>query len=31
MFPHGFGRILVGQSVCTVLGIVLPPCATMDQ
>ena len=30
MFPHGFGRILVGQSVCTVVGIVLQPCAAMD-
>ena len=30
MFPHSFGRILVGQGVCTVVGIVLQPCDTMD-
>src|SRR2546426_10832177 len=30
MFTHGFGRILVGQSVCTVVGIVRQPCAAMD-
>jgi hypothetical protein len=30
MFTHGFGRILVGQSVCTVVGLVLHPCDAMD-
>ena len=30
MFPHGFGRILVGQSVCTVVGLVLQPRDAMD-
>src|SRR5215813_12529991 len=29
MFPHGFGRILLGQSVCTVMGIVLQSCDVM--
>src|SRR3989454_8749106 len=28
--PHSFGRILLSQSVCTVVGIVLQPCDAMD-
>jgi len=31
MFPHGFGRILLGQSVCTVMGIVLQSCDAMTR
>src|SRR5574341_1122383 len=31
MFPHGFGRILLGQSVCTVVGSVLQPCNATDE
>jgi hypothetical protein len=31
MFTHGFGRILLGQSVCTVVGIVLQPCDAIDR
>jgi hypothetical protein len=31
MFPHGFGRILLGQSVYTVVGIVLQSCTAMDK
>jgi hypothetical protein len=31
MFPHGFGRILLGQSVCTVMGIVLQSCDAMAR
>jgi hypothetical protein len=31
MFTHGFGRILLGQSACTVVGIVLQPCDAMDR
>ena len=30
MFTHRFERILVGQSVCTVVGIVLQPCNAID-
>jgi hypothetical protein len=30
MFPHGFGRILLGQGVCTVMSIMLQPCDAMD-
>jgi hypothetical protein len=30
MFTHGFGRILLSQSVYTVVDIALQPCDAMD-